>query len=303
MSTKFTEALFDKLKEAHNKEPNTGSGGNYLKLKPGNTYTIRLVPNIDDIEKSTFQYFKHAFRSVSSGQFVNFMCPSSTQDPCPFCSKRFELWDTYQKTNDERYKEMTKPVRRTDRRLVNVYVVDDPSNPQNNGSVKLMEYGKGGTIDNCIDQAMNGMMADEQGFRIFDLSPNGMNMQIQVTKNSGGFNEYVAIFKKACALPNVTDVDTIYEKLTDLTKIPVVKTFDEIKQLLDTETGVVEASQAPVAPAPTPTPVVEHVHTAPVATETATTAPVETATTAPVDKPSDGFDNDEVMAELSQYID
>lgn len=295
MESKFTKELFKKMQENYNKEVSVT--GNYLKLVPGNIYTIRLIPRDD--EHLTYQYFKHAFRSVSSGKFVNIMCPTTTGDPCPFCSKRFELWDMYVKTKDERYKDLTKPVRRTDRHLVNVYVIDDPSNPKNNGTVKLMEYGRGGTIDNCIEQAVTGMMKDEQGWRICDLSPDGMNMQIQVSKNNGGYNEYVAMFKSASALPNVTDIDKLYAQAIDLTKIPVVKTNDEIKHLLETETGVTTSLKEDVTHAPAP------VATPAVATPAPVTTPVvETPAPTPaesVDKSSDGYD--EVMAELSQYID
>ena len=62
MPTTYTQSMFDTIKSALSKSasgPNT-KYKEIMRLEPGNTYTLRLVPNVEDPGKTFFNYFSHS---------------------------------------------------------------------------------------------------------------------------------------------------------------------------------------------------------------------------------------------------
>ena len=59
MST-YSNSMFDSIKTALSDANNKGAGGLYreiMKLTPGNTYVVRLLPNVKDPKKTFFHYY------------------------------------------------------------------------------------------------------------------------------------------------------------------------------------------------------------------------------------------------------
>jgi hypothetical protein len=121
-------------------------------------------------------------------------------------------------------------------------VVNDPVNPENNGKVKMLRYGK--QIHNIITDAIEGEDASELGPRIFDLGPNGVNFRVKVEKQ-GDFPTYVS---SKFAMPSAIDgLDEdkhkeIYDSAFDLNSVFSVKSSDELKTMLDEHYYVKDAT-------------------------------------------------------------
>ncbi len=128
---------------------------------------------------------------------------------------------------------MAQKIIRSEKWLGNVYVVNDPVNPDNNGTVMILRYGK--QLHKVIANAIDGEDASDLGPRIFDLSPNGCNFKIIVEKQ-GDFPTYVSSkFSFPSEIPGMDDekVESILNSTYDLSSTFGVKGYDDLKQMVD----------------------------------------------------------------------
>jgi hypothetical protein len=223
--------MFQSIKDALAKSDNENAPAVYneiMKTSPGNTYTVRLLPFAKDPKNTFFHYYNHGWVSFASGQYVQALSPLTYGERDPIAEERFRILRTG--TEDE--KEKVKAIKRVEKYLVNVYVIDDPSNPDNNGKVKLLRYGK--QLHKIIMEAIEGEDAEEFGPRIFDLGSNGVNFKIKC-ENQGEYPTYVSSrFTSAGKLSLSEDEQKkIYDSVFDLTKVYSLKSYDELKQMLD----------------------------------------------------------------------
>jgi hypothetical protein len=230
MTTKYNSSIFDSLKDSlSTKEVSENSFKDFMKFEPDKTYVVRLLPNLENTKRTRFHYFQHVFKSNSTGKFTNVLCPHTYGEKCPIDEYRSKV---YSSKNDTLI-EQTKPLKRTEKWLYNAYVISDPTNPDNQGQVKIINAGS--QLNNIIQNAIDGDDKDEFGYRIFDLSPNGCNLRIKVTKNIGGWPEYVSSkFISPSEIDNLDDADEIYSQVKSLDTIFQQKSYDQIKQILDT---------------------------------------------------------------------
>jgi hypothetical protein len=230
MST-FNTSMFQSIKDALAKNDNESGNASYteiLKTTPGNTYTVRLLPFAKDPKNTFFHYFNHGWVSFATGQYVQSLSPMTFGERDPIAEERFRILRTG--TEDE--KEKVKAIKRLEKYLVNVYVIDDPTNPDNNGKVKMLRYGK--QVHKIIMEAIEGEDAEEFGPRIFDLGPNGVNFKIKC-ENQGEYPTYVSSRFTSAGKLNLNDDEQkkIYDSVYDLTKVYTLKSYDELKQMLD----------------------------------------------------------------------
>ena len=229
-SKKFSASMFDALKSTMAEQRSGGSFKDIMKTQMGNNYIVRLVPNMDDVAKTTHHYFSHGWRSNATGQFVSCICPTTFGKRCPICEERVRLY-----RGDDEDTANAKLLGKKEQWLVNVYVIDDPTNKENNGEVKILRYGK--QLDKIIRDAMDGIDKDEFGARIFDLTEDGCNLRIAVEKNDGGYPTYVSSkFLRESEIEGMNDakVDETHEGIFDLEKVFDHKTPEEVKEILDT---------------------------------------------------------------------
>jgi hypothetical protein len=227
--SKYTNNLFESIKEALNKKSTTENSSykDILKLEIGNTYVVRLVPNVENPERTLYHYYNHIWKSVLTNQLVSTLCPTTYGERCPIDEYRSKV---YQTKDEAKIKEIN-PIRRDEKWLANVYVVKDPTNPDNQGQVKILRFGK--QIYNIIDQAMSGDDAEEFGARIFDLSDKGCNLRIKVDENQGGYANYTTSkFMSPSALEGAPDVDEIYAACKNLESLQEHKSYEDIQKLL-----------------------------------------------------------------------
>jgi len=226
----FNMSMFQSIKDALAKNDNSGNNTytEILKTTPGNTYTVRLLPLEADPKNTFFEYFNHGWVSYATGQYVQVLSPLTFGERDPIAEERFKIL----RTGSEDEKEKVKAIKRLNKFLVNVYVIDDPTNPDNNGKVKILRYGK--QVHKIIMEAIEGEDSEEFGPRIFDLGSEGVNFKIKC-ENQGEFPTYVSSrFTSAGKLKlSEEEQKEIYGKTYDLTKVYSLKSYDELKKMFD----------------------------------------------------------------------
>lgn len=230
MSKKFSKSMFDTLKSTMQEQRGGGSFKDILKCEVGNSYRVRLIPNVKDIEKTSHHYYSHGWRSLATGNFVSCVCPTTYGERCAICEERIRLY-----RGDSEDKENAKLLSRKEQWLINAYIVDNPRAEEMNGSVKIIRYGK--QLDTIINEAIDGDDAEEFGMRIFDLSEEGCDFRIKVDKNEGGYPTYVkSKFLRESEIDGMTEkkMEEVYENLFDLETVFEKKSPEEVKVLLDT---------------------------------------------------------------------
>ena len=228
--SEFNTSMFQSIKDALASSDNKGSAtfNEIMQTRAGNTYTVRLLPYAKDPGKTFFHYYNHGWVSYATGQYVQTLSPQTFGDRDPIAEERFRVL----RTGTEEEKEKMSAVRRLEKWLVNVYVVDDPSNPENNGKVKLLRYGK--QLQKIITEAIEGEDAEEFGARIFDLGPEGVNFKIKV-EQQGDYPTYVSSRFTTAGKINLSadEQKDVYDNVFDLSDVFTLKTFDELKEMLN----------------------------------------------------------------------
>lgn len=228
MNTSYTSSMFEKIKESLNKK-STGSGfKDVLKFVTDNTYVVRLLPNVHDPKNTIFSYTTFGWNSRATGQYMSVVSPLSFGERCPINEIRYKL---YQGSDHE--KSLAKLIKRNNQWLVNCYVINNPTSPETEGQVKIIRFGK--QLHKIITDAITGDDAEEYGPSIFDLSNQGNNLRIKVEKNEGNYATYVSSkFLKAAPVPGVEGKEeSIYNSAIDLSKIVMVKSYEEIKEIIN----------------------------------------------------------------------
>jgi len=279
----FNTSMFQSIKDALASSDNKGSAtfNEIMQTKPGNTYTVRLLPYAKDPGKTFFHYYNHGWVSYATGQYVQTLSPQTFGDRDPIAEERFRVL----RTGTEEEKEKMSAVRRLEKWLVNVYVIDDPSNPENNGKVKLLRYGK--QLQKIITEAIEGEDAEEFGARIFDLGSEGVSFKIKV-EQQGDYPTYVSSrFTTAGKIDLSEDEQKdLYDNVFNLSEVFTLKTFDELKEMLN-EHFYCKTEDSPAVD-----------NTTPEVSETTPTEPEPELATATTDSGSVDDDIDDLLKDL-----
>jgi hypothetical protein len=228
----FTSTMFQSIKEALAKSDTSTSNPLYkeiLKFKAGNTYVLRLLPNLKDLSKTFYHFYTHGWNSFSTGQYVSALSLQTIGQPDPIGRERYRL----SKFGTEEEKEKAKLVKWQEQWYVNVLVVEDPVNPENNGKVKILRFGT--KLNKKITSAISGDDADEFGPKVFDLSANGVNFKLKVETQG----EYVAYDSSRFTSPidlklTKEKQQEIYDSVFDLEAINPLKTESELMDMWNT---------------------------------------------------------------------
>lgn len=192
--------------------------------KAGNGFAvIRFLPAPDGEELPWAKVYTHAFQS-SGGWFID-NCLTTISQNCPVCEANRELWNTGSKSNQD-------IVRDRKRKLSyysNIYVVQDKTNPQNEGKVFLFKYGK--KIFDKITAAMQPEFEDERPIDPFDLW-NGANFKVKITKKDGYWNYDKSEFDSSAPLSDDdSEMESIWKKCNSLAEFVNPETFKSYEQL------------------------------------------------------------------------
>ena len=77
MTSKFNTSMFDSIRESLQKKATSSSFQDFLKTEIGKTYVVRLLPNIENLDRSFYHYYNHMWTSLSTNQLTSVLCPST----------------------------------------------------------------------------------------------------------------------------------------------------------------------------------------------------------------------------------
>jgi len=258
----FTKSMFESIKQSLESQKNSGNFRDILKTEAGNTYVVRLIPNVKNPERTFYHYYHHVWNSESTGQYVSCMCPTTWGEACPICTQRIKLY----KEGTEEAKKLATILKRKENWLVNAYVVEDPKNPNNVGKIKIFRYGA--QIKKIFDEAIDGDDSEQFGPAIFDLTKDGCNFRIKVETNQGGYPTYISskfLNSKAIEGLDADKIEEIHNSIFELDKLFEISSNENIQKMLVEHTSIKVAGSVPTKSTPKietkqtpkPTPVVE----------------------------------------------
>lgn len=226
----FNSTMFQSIKDAlvSDSKQNNSNYNEIMSCRPGNTYTVRLLPYTPNPGKTFFHYYNHGWVSYATGQYVQNLSPQTFGERDPIAEERYKVL----RTGSEEEKERMQAVKRLEKWLVNVYVIDDPTKPDNNGKVKMLRYGK--QLHKIITEAIEGEDAEEFGPRIFDLGSEGVSLKIKV-EDQGGYPTYVSSRFTTAGKIEVSEDEQkkLYDNVFNLEEVFTLKSYDELKQMLN----------------------------------------------------------------------
>jgi hypothetical protein len=247
MSESIIDSLFEEIKEGYNAPTNNGGGlfKDILRFQKGNDYVVRLLPNIKKPKESKLQIDFHGWQSKSTGKYVEFMDPSMVDLPNPIKAYSYDLTDKMRELKlDKSDPRMirARSIWTKKNWLFNCYVVDDPVNPENNGTVKILRVGPQ-IFEGVIDEAISGDRKDDFGIhRVFNPEATGCNLKIRAvdTGKPGKFSKdysksYFMTPSEITGVSGNNDkIKDILEQCFDLSTIFPIKSYDELKEALQT---------------------------------------------------------------------
>lgn len=229
----FTSDDFKSVADAIKSHEVTGSQTykEVLKLKAGNTYVLRFLPNMKDKAKSVFEFQKYNWNSFCTGKFVSALSLQTFGKSCPIGLEKFRI----SKTGTPEEQEKAKKVKWQKQYYINVYVVDDPTTPKNNGTVKVLRMGS--KLYNKFESALKGEDSDEFGpAKIFNLGPEGVNFKLKVTEQGNADQKFInyddSRFTGSVDLKLTEDqIKEIYESVHNLEEIEFARDEESLKKL------------------------------------------------------------------------
>ena len=213
---------------------NTTSGGADERLwkpevdKTGNGYAvIRFLPAPESEDIPWAKMYSHAFQGPGGWYIENSLTTTGGKDPVSEYNR--ELWNSGNESDKD-------VVRRQKRKLsyyANIYVVKDPTNPQNEGGVFLYKFGK--KIFDKIMEAMQPEFEDESPINPFDFWQ-GANFKLKIVKKDGYWNYDKSEFDTVSPLLDDEDaLEALWKKqysLVALTAADQFKSYDDLQKRL-----------------------------------------------------------------------
>ena len=192
---------------------------------------IRPISCVADEDQNVIVVTSHFIKK--NNKYYSFTCPKTLGkgSKCPICER---YWSQPYGQRDTQLKPKKKW-------YMNIYVVDDRSNPENNGKVFLWACPK--TIWDKIESARNAEYEEERVSNIFDMWE-GANIMIK-TKDKAGFMNYEDSFIRQSEplFKDLPDNDPKYLKVAesayplkefcDSSKIPSYSKLSEMLTEMD----------------------------------------------------------------------
>lgn len=225
----ITSSMFESIKSALAKNTTQSRNKDILRCEVGNTYTVRLLPNPKSPEKTFFHYYTFGWNSLCTGQYVSTVSPSTFGARDPIAETRYRLLRNG--TEDEKRKAQS--IIRSEKWLVNAYIINDPVTPENNGKVMILRYGK--QLHKIIMDAIEGEGSEDLGARIFDLTDKGCSLKVKV-EQQGDYPTYVSskfTMPKAVDGLDKSKIEDVQKSIIDLETVFTVKSYDELQKMLE----------------------------------------------------------------------
>ena len=222
-------SLTAKLVKEVEKTNNTGGGGDDRLWKPeldktGNGYAVvRFLPAPDGEEIPWAKLYSHAFQGPGGWYIENSLTTTGGKDPVSDYNRT--LWNS----GNEADKDTVRKQKRKLSYYSNIYVVKDPTNPQNEGKVFLFKYGK--KIFDKIMEAMQPEFEDETAINPFDFWQ-GANFKLKIKKVAGFWNYDSSEFDSVAPLLDDDDaLEALWKKEYSLTAVTAPDQFKSYQDL------------------------------------------------------------------------
>ena len=237
-------SMFSTIKQAlKNKKSSAGNEvfKNFMRFEPGkpgtsgNEYVVRFLPYLKDPENTFFEFISYNWNSLSTGKWINEISPVTFGERCPIAEEKAKIFNDKSSTQEDLDK--ARLLKRTKQWLANIYIVNDPINPQNNGTVKILRMGK--QLYDKVYNALDEENSESIGNDIF-LNPensNGYNFRI-ICEQGPKFQTYARsdFSRNKTIISELSSPEKIKEILDtafDLKSVFTVKSYNELKQILD----------------------------------------------------------------------
>lgn len=214
--------------------------------KAGNGYAvIRFLPAAKGDDLPWVRTYNHGFKGPTGKWYIEESLTTIGKDD-PVSKFNSELWNSGIEANKE-------IVRKQKRRLTytsNIYIVDDPSNPENNGKVFLYKYGK--KIWDKINDVMNPQYPDEAPINPFDFWE-GADFKLKI-RNVEGYRNYDKSEFASCSPLSSDDseLEAIWNQQQPLAEFidpKNFKSYEELEKKLNDVLGLTSTDAKPSAPA------------------------------------------------------
>jgi hypothetical protein len=177
--------------------------------------------------------FDHGFQGPG-GWYIEYSLTTLGQKD-PVSEYNTTLWNSGIEAN----KEIARKQKRRLHYIANILVISDPSNPSNEGEIKLFKFGK--KIFDKITEAMNPEFADETPINPFDMWE-GANFKLKIRNVEGYRNYDKSEFADKSALLEGDDekLEALWKKefsLKEFTEPSNFKSYEVLKAKLDKVLG------------------------------------------------------------------
>jgi hypothetical protein len=196
--------------------------------KTGNGFAIiRFLPAPEGEDLPWIKMYSHGFQGPGGWYIENSLTTIGQKDPVSEHNR--ELWNS----GNDQDKETVRKQKRKLSYYSNIYVVKDPTNPNNEGKVFLFKYGK--KIFDKVMAAMQPEFEDETPINPFDFWQ-GANFKLKIRKVDGYWNYDKSEFDRAVPLLDDDDaMEAIWKKQYSLTALVApdqFKTYEELQKRL-----------------------------------------------------------------------
>ena len=222
-------SLTQKLVKEVEKMSTSGGGADERLWKPeldksGNGFAvIRFLPAPDSEDLPWAKMYSHAFQGPGGWYIENSLTTTGGKDPVSEYNR--DLWNS----GNEADKDTVRKQKRKLSYYSNIYVVKDPTNPQNEGGVFLYKFGK--KIFDKVMEAMQPEFEDETPINPFDFWQ-GANFKLKIVKKDGFWNYDKSEFDSVSPLLEDDDaLEALWKKQYSLTAITAADQFKSYEDL------------------------------------------------------------------------
>jgi hypothetical protein len=192
--------------------------------KAGNGYAvIRFLPAPAGEDMPFVRVFNHGFQGPGGWYIEDSLTTIGKKDPVS--EHNTMLWNSGVESN----KDLARKQKRRLTYISNIYVVSDPSAPENEGKVFLYKYGK--KIWDMINDQMNPQFQDETPINPFDLWE-GANFKLKIRQVEGYRNYDKSEFEsQAALLDDDSELESVWKSEASLSEFIDPKNFKSYEEL------------------------------------------------------------------------
>lgn len=196
---------------------------------------IRFLPPVEGESLPYAMRYSHGFKDPKTGKWFIENCPSTIGQPCPVCEANGVLWNT----GDEANKNIARSRRRQTSYYANVYIVNDPAKPENNGKVFIYRFGV--KIFEMIMDQIEPKFDDQTPCNVFDFWE-GANFNLRAYNNQARQRSYdkSSFASPSQLLPTDEEMEAVYNqqyKLQEFLAPTEFKTYEDLSKRFAIVTG------------------------------------------------------------------